>query len=453
MLDVKKTAQDLLARLSVVSGRYREYRAWYEGTARLPKLGLSIPPTLGALETMLGWPSVTVEAITERSEVKNLIDRESDESSEGANKLFEFNSMDSQTVMFIRDKLIYGRAFFVVGPPDTPGGLPVVTVESPLSMAVRIDPRTRRITAALKIWMDRTDPVIATRGVTLYLPDRTCVLSVKGGKWVLLDEDVHNLGRVPVVMAVNRQRTGDWDGLSEMKDIVPVTAAAVRALTGLQYGLETTALPRKYVLGATPEDFQDPAGNPLSQWESYMTSVWALSNEKAKVGTLAGADMSAFREALDLYGRLASSVTGFPSSYFGNVTSIPQAEGAIRAAEARLVKTVERSNAEVGKAISWVVDIATRMIDGEWPVGNSVRVEWQDPGTPTFAQKADALQKLAGGRPILSLEGTWDEMGWSEARKNRERQYFEAESTDSALLAVMGGMDDSGSNPNLQDQG
>ncbi|MDE1643226.1 hypothetical protein, partial [Actinotignum sanguinis] len=133
-----------------------------------PKLGLSIPPTLGALETMLGWPSVTVEAITERSEVKNLIDRESDESSEGANKLFEFNSMDSQTVMFIRDKLIYGRAFFVVGPPDTPGGLPVVTVESPLSMAVRIDPRTRRITAALKIWMDRTDPVIATRGVTLY---------------------------------------------------------------------------------------------------------------------------------------------------------------------------------------------------------------------------------------------------------------------------------------------
>lgn len=163
--------------------------------------------------------------------------------------------------------------------------------------------------------------------------------------------------------------------------------------------------------------------------------------------------MSAFREALDLYGRLASSVTGFPSSYFGNVTSIPQAEGAIRAAEARLVKTVERSNAEVGKAISWVVDIATRMIDGEWPVGNSVRVEWQDPGTPTFAQKADALQKLAGGRPILSLEGTWDEMGWSEARKNRERQYFEAESTDSALLAVMGGMDDSGSNPNLQDQG
>jgi len=30
---------------------------------------------------------------------------------------------------------------------------------------------------------------------------------------------------------------------------------------------------------------------------------------------------------------------------------------------------------------------------------------------------------------ILSREGAWDELGWSEARKSRERGYFEREAS------------------------
>jgi hypothetical protein len=31
---------------------------------------------------------------------------------------------------------------------------------------------------------------------------------------------------------------------------------------------------------------------------------------------------------------------------------------------------------------------------------------------------------------VLSREGYWDELGWSEARKAKERAYFEAEALD-----------------------
>lgn len=410
---------------SINPWKYRVLNEYYEGTHRLPTLGLSIPPGLENLEAVINWPRVVVETLTERSEVRSLIDRATDGVNEYANEVFERNALDSQTVMFTRDKLVYGRAFMVVGTDEhNPDGA-VVTVESPREMTVEIDPRTRTITSAVKAWANPNNNRQGFNGATLYLPDSTWHFRRESGAWKPTHVDEHHLGRVPVVMCLNRQRTGDWQGTPEIQDIIPVTDMAVRALTGLQFGLETVAIPRKYVIGAAQSDFVDKDGNPTTKWQNYMTEMWSTVNEKAKIGQLAGADLSNYHNTLQMYGKLASSVTGFPAAYFGNFSANPAAEGAIRAEEARLVKTVERSNLEVGKAISWAIDIATRYKTGSWPVGNTVRVEWQDPGTPTYSQRADALQKLAGGIPIISREDAQDELGWTQARKARSRQYFE----------------------------
>jgi hypothetical protein len=71
--------------------------------------------------------------------------------------------------------------------------------------------------------------------------------------------------------------------------------------------------------------------------------------------------------------------------------------------------------------------------------GNRVRVDYFDPGTPTFAQRADALTKMraVGG---ISREGMWDELGWSEARKAKERQYLEAEARDPVVELLATGV-------------
>ena len=52
-----------------------------------------------------------------------------------------------------------------------------------------------------------------------------------------------------------------------------------------------------------------------------------------------------------------------------------------------------------------------------------------------MAARADAIVKLTGGKPVLSVEGAWDEMGWSEARKETERSRIEAESLDYFTVA------------------
>lgn len=202
----------------------------------------------------------------------------------------------------------------------------------------------------------------------------------------------------------------------------------------MQLAAEMLAVPKRYVLGATAGDFIDQAtGEPLTAWEAYIGSMFALGDKDAKVGQLAGADLKNFHETINLYGQLAASVTGYPGKYFGQFTTNPPAEGAIRADEARIIKTTERSNGETGTGLGWTFDLAERIRTGEWPTGNRVKFEWHDPGTPTFAQRADALQKLAGGVPIISREGAWDELGWNKARKDRERGYFERESQDPYL--------------------
>lgn len=426
-------ADELRNKHSEVWGRDEKHRRYHAGTSRLAKLGLAVPPELDSLEVVVNWPRVAVEAIVERSDVKTI--RRTGELDADAEMLdlFDANNLDSQLPMFMRDKLVYGRAFLSVGSNDQDPDRPLIMVESPREMHVKIDRRSRQIVAALRSTRDKGEVVAEV----LYLPNETIWMESHQGRVRVVDRDRHGLGRVPIIMCLNRQQTGRWDGRSEMSDIIPIADAAARTLTNLQYAVEAAAVPRKFAIGVRPEDFVDSNGNPLPQWEAYMGSVWAVANKEAKIGQLAGADLSGFLETVENYGKLASSVTGYPASYFGHATANPAAEGAIRASEARLVKTVERSNSEAGKALAWALDLAIRFKTGEWPAGNRVKVEWHDPGTPTFAQRADAIQKLAGGTPILSREGAWDELGWSEARKEQERQRFVDQNDDPVLSGLM----------------
>ena len=75
--------------------------------------------------------------------------------------------------------------------------------------------------------------------------------------------------------------------------------------------------------------------------------------------------------------------------------------------------------------------------------GNRVRVDWFDPATPTVSQREDALAKRRAAG-VLSREGYWDELGWTEARKAKERQYLEAEALDPVTQAIMAGLDNGG---------
>ena len=413
---------------------------YYKGKQTLEHIGLAVPPELRKFEAVLNWNRVVVDSIAQRQKVKSFILPGEYQANTVLQEHWDANNLDSESGLLHKDKLIFGRGFVCVGTNAEDKDHPLITVESPREMTAAVDPRTRRISAALRLYGGTTEepePTLAT----LYLPDSTTWLEKTKSGWVAFDRDDHRLGRVPIVMFLNRRLTGEWAGESEMTDVIPHVNIVGRQLANMQVAGETIAIPKRWVIGASKGDFVDADGKPIPVWESYMGAIWANGNKDAKVGQFDGASLDNFHATIKMEAEIVSSVTGLPLRYLGQNSVNPAAEGAIRADESRLVVNVEDKNASDGDGWAWVQGIAERFRTGEWPAANRIKTEWFDAGTPTFAQKSDALTKLHGGGAILSREGTWDELGWSEARKDKERAYFEAESQDPLLEKLVAAQD------------
>jgi len=229
-----------------------------------------------------------------------------------------------------------------------------------------------------------------------------------------------------------------------MADVIPLTDAAARALTNAQLATEALSVPQRYVLGAKPFDFQDASGNLKTAWETYFSSVWALVNSDAKVGQFDAADLKNFTTIVEHYAALVSSVSGLPIRYYGQNTANPPSEGSINADESRLIKRAERRERAWGGSWEAGMRLVRRIQEGEWnPDLALMETMWRDPSTPTRAQTADAVVKLAstevGGLPILPLEMAREEIGWSATKRERARLLdvqFQAEQAKAQAAAL-----------------
>lgn len=404
--------------------------AYYEGMQRVEQLGMAVPPALRKFLTIVNWPRVTVDALEERIDLEGFRLPNEDDRDDDLWRVWQANGLDEESQLAHLDALVFGRSYLCVGANEQDANTPIVTVESPLEMVANRDPRTRAISAALR--MHQRPAAMGQRAEefgTLYLPDETIWLELTedtGFIWAEIDRNVHNMGVVPVVPLVNRTRTARRSGVSEMADVIPLTDAAARALTNAQLATEAMGVPQRWVLGAKPSDFQDVDGNFKTQWETYFSSVWALMNDQAKVGQFEAANLSNFTNIVEHYAGLVSSVSGLPVRYFGQNTANPPSEGSINADESRLIKRAERRERAWGGSWEAGMRLVRRIQEGEWnPALASMETMWRDPSTPTRAQTADAVMKLAstqvGGIPILPLEMAREEIGWSPVKRERAR--------------------------------
>ena len=447
-VDVTKPNSDDLALISSLTRDlnrrkrlHDELDAAYRGERQVPMIGLAAPERLRGFEFPLNWCRVTVDSVENRQEVKALIRPGAEMDDPDLREAWEANDMDAQAPLLHRDSLVQGHGFVAVSTNPDDADHPLITVESSRSMIARIDPARRRMEAALRLYADPHrghSPTYAT----LYQPNRTLWLERKNSSaWEIADVDEHNLGRVPVCMALNRRQAGRWVGQSEMVDVIGPMDMATRAMMNAQLMAEIASMPRRWIANANREDFIDPAtGLPREAFTMAMDAVWAATGsggKDVKFGQFDAGDPSGLMQIIKTLAEQCSSITGLPVRYFGQNTVNPATEGAISADESRLIKNVERKNRELGAFWGWVLALYERFRTGEW-LGPSERisVEWHDPATPTIAQRMDATVK-AKQVGILSQEGTWDELGWSEARKAKERAYFDAEyAADFAPIAT-----------------
>jgi hypothetical protein len=412
---------------------------YYQGSKRIEQLGMAIPPKMRRFLVFANWGRVQVNTIESRQSVRYLQLPGTETTDERLRLIADASHLSQQLRMFQRDRMIFGRGFLSAGTNEDNPELPFVRVESPREIAYEVDIRREQLTLVGRFY-DPHKTSKKAQQATLYSPVSTVWARRIDGKWVEVDRDNHGLGRLSIVMHLNRRMSGSWVGESEMTDILPLVDSVARSLTNLQFAQEAHGIPRMFMTGVSQGDFVDAQGQPVPKFEAYFNAIHTLSKSDAKVGQLTSADLKNFETAVNIYGKQAAVITGFPARYFGLFTTNPPAEGAMRADEAQLVEQVESQNDETGVPIGEVMSVAWRMATGDWPDG-PINVDWFDPATPTVSQREDALSKRRAAG-VLSREGYWDELGWSEARKQREREYFAAEDADPVLTKLLRGVSD-----------
>lgn len=376
--------------------------AYFNGEQLVRDLGISIPPQLKGLHTVIGWPRVGVESLEERLDLEALKWADGSDSSD-LREIVDANDLLDESSLAHLDALIYGREYLSVGSGDDDDVPPLISVESPLDMTLLWDARTRTGRAALREC--RTDGLVQygtdERMLVLYLPDQTVTAEPDtSGGWKVVDRDMHGLGVVPVVRMANRQRTSDRVGRSEITpDVMSITDAACRRLMGIEVAAEFFGAPQRYILGASESAFQDAEGNTKSAWETYIGRMLALERDEdgqiPQVGAFPAHDPSGQTKIIDLYARIMASQFGLPPHMLGYTTDNPASADAIRSTEAKLVKRAERRSRRYGAAWQQAMRLALWVRDGE-PPEKSRRIEtvWRNPATPTVAAQADATVKL-----------------------------------------------------------
>jgi hypothetical protein len=83
-------------------------------------LGISIPPSLSGLRTVMGWPQIGVDALDERCIVESFRYPGQTDADDELLDLWTGNNMPLESSLGILDALIYGRGYIIGGAGEDP---------------------------------------------------------------------------------------------------------------------------------------------------------------------------------------------------------------------------------------------------------------------------------------------------------------------------------------------
>jgi hypothetical protein len=418
-----KVVDDLLMELNGKQGTLEENQAYYDASVRLRALGLSTPPEMRFLTAAVGWPSMYVTSLEERLDVEDF--RMGDESA-GDDRLrdwWQANLLDVESGPGHIETLVHGISYITVSAPnedaDEDPDIPIIKLESPFNFIAKQDYRTRKVKSALRVYEDPEIP--NEKYVALFLPDETVYLAQskkQSSQWTLDYRVPHELGRVLVSPLVNRNRIHQWTGVSEIsRELRSATDAASRIMMNLQSAAELMAIPQRILFGVSEEDFPVDVSKPGAAMEAYMARIMAFENEAGKATQFQSADLRNYVDALQELAKQVASYTGLPPQYLSFSSDNPASAEAIKSAESRLIKKVERKARLFGQSWEEAMRLGMLVIDGKIPT-DSYKLEtvWRDPSTPTFAAKADGTVKLHQ-QGIVPTEQARIDLGYSDVQR------------------------------------
>lgn len=428
------TLQNLIQTIDGRAGRLSAMDRYYDGT---PPLSFLSPQAREALGDRFGrmasnFCRLSVTSISERLRVTGFTRNGQADPALWAD--WTRNDLDQLAGTLHREALTLGTAYAIVWADHT--GAPSISAESAHQMAVIRDPGSRMVVAAVKRWNTATGSEAVLYGpeaITRYKSDSQ---NATAGSQYRVTETIENpLGVVPVVEFRNSDRLLD-EGVSELRDIIPLQDSLNKLLADLMVGSEYYARPRRWATGIELEEDEDgEAENPYPEGNRMMIS----EAPDAKFGQLAAADLGSYDTAIRTVIGQIMAVSSLPGHYVGVTANQPPNADGLRAAEASLTARVEQRQHTFGRAWEKVMGLAHAIRSNTDPEAANVNIVWADPATRSIAQEADATVKLyqAG---LLPVSTALERLGYTEDQISQIRTARRTEALDSAgtnLQAVL----------------
>lgn len=395
--------------------------AYYDGKRRLDRLGISIPPQMKDLDTVVGWPAKTCDALSSRLHLGGFVLPNQSRTDSTLADIFALNRMSIEWPQAQVSTFIHGAAFgaVTVGGDGEP---PVLISMMPATEATGIwDVRRRGLSSAL--WAPAPDPTGAAKAV-LFMADENLTFrrDTRSGKWSL-ERTPNPLPRVAVTPLSYRRRMGRPFGMSRIsRAVMSLTDQAVRTMVRTEVSADFYNAPQRYLMGADDSAFVGPDGKVKTQWEAILGRIWAVGRDQDGNLPVAGEFTQASMEPnvahLRMIAMMFCGETHLPASSVGIIHDNPASAEAIDAAWADMVGIAELCQEELGSA---AVEIAQNalMLDGKKRAlpRNLVRMraKWRNASTPTRAAMTDAATKqIAVGSLLPHSEVALEQMGYDQ---------------------------------------
>lgn len=429
----------LLAKWARHLPKNRLRRRYYDGENVLKDLGISIPPPLRNIETVVGWPKKAVSAMASRSRFDGFT--VGDENfAEQVDKLVRDCNLKRKYRQACESELIAGCDFITLSKGATGEPPVIITTHSAEDGAAEWDERLGRIRCGLVIM--HYDDTGAPDEIALYTDATTLHVDARDGE-LSIENLPHRMGR-PLMEALAYNPTESQPlGQSRITNAVrSITDSGVREALRTEISAEFFTSPQKYLLGVDSDPFKN-----RTRWEAYIGNIFAVSQTEdgttPTFGQLSQGSMQPHTDYMRALAARFSGETNVPVSQLGVIHDNPSSAEAITQANEPLIMEVTDLNEGNGEALVAIAKMALAIANDATPDaydGVQIAANFKNPLMPSIASQADAMVKIASVVPeFAATEVFWEQLGFGEDMRQKVVQQMGANANQRAILSLMGG--------------
>lgn len=404
---------------------------YYRGRNVLKDFGISIPPSLLNVETVVGWPQKAVDAMAVRCRFDGFTAGDSGVQ-DALDSMARRSRLGVKYRQAVQSTLIHSCSFATVTAYDDG---PRIDFYSAERAAARWDDAAGRLAYGMVIdGFDADGP----REISMYTDDALVHLVREGDRWSWGAEG-YAMGR-PCMEAISYRPTFRRPfGQSRItRAVMSITDSAVREALRTEISAEFFTSPQKYLLGADAEAFAN-----TTKWEAYIGNIFAVGRDEdgnlPSFGQLSQGSMQPHTDYMRSLAARFSGETNVPISNLGIVHDQPASAEAIYAASEPLIIECEDFNDSARESLR---NLAAMCLAAEQDVPLSelspesldFTPNFRNPAMPSIVSQTDAMVKIASVVPeFAGTDVFFEQLGFPEDMRRKAEAEIERAKSDSLL--------------------